>query len=294
MDVVSFFRQELKGIYKKEEIDQFIFFAFAEYLEFSRADLVVKANDTMSESELLKFNFCVKDLKRQKPIQYILGTTEFYGCKIKVNEHVLIPRPETEELVDWVVKESGARGLEPRLVLDIGTGSGCIAIALKKKFPRAEVFGIDFSEAALELAVENAGWNGVEVNFMAHNILEAPEALFFNNLDLVVSNPPYVKATEKKSMAERILNFEPHSALFVDNENPFIFYKAIVDFVTGNKEAAQLLPHWKDQNRPTEIYFEINEALGNELKEVLIEKGLKHVVVKKDLAGKDRFARGEI
>jgi len=275
-DVISFFREELKDIYPKEEIEQFIFLAFAEYLNFSRTDLITKANSTMSESDLLKFNFCVKDLKQQRPIQYILGSTEFYECKIKVNEHVLIPRPETEELVEWIEKENNKEQIR---ILDIGTGSGCIAIALKNVYLNVEVFALDVSERALEVAKKNAELNQLEINFICADIFKHSST---HSFDIIVSNPPYVRVSEKEKMSKNVLNYEPHLALFVNDDDALKFYKAIADFA---------LKHLSPKGK---LYFEINEALGNDVQNLLQEKGFKNVEVKKDLSKKERMVRGEI
>ena len=276
-DVIRFFRQELNDIYLKEEIEQLIFLAFSEYLNFRRVDLTSKANDTMSESDLLKFSLCVKYLKNYKPIQYILGSTEFFGCKIKVNEHVLIPRPETEELVDLI--RSSESGLLRR-ILDIGTGSGCIAIALKKIFPKAEVFALDVSEKALEVAKENAKLNEAEINFILADITLPFSAK--RPFDLIISNPPYVRFSEKERMNKNILNYEPHVALFVNDNDALKFYTVISDFALKS-----LHPNGK-------LYFEINETLGNDVKKLLEGKGFKNLEVKKDLSGKDRIVKSEI
>src|SRR5688572_8583660 len=232
----------------------------------------------MSESELLKFNFCVKDLKAHKPIQYILGSTEFYGCRIKVNESVLIPRPETEELVDWI--KTGLKGREPKTILDIGTGSGCIAIALKKIFPQSRVTAMDISEKALEVAAENAQRNNARIDFVLRDILSSPSSA--PPFDLIVSNPPYITLSEKAAMNKNVVEYEPHLALFVSEEDALVFYRAIADLarsilVTGGK-----------------LYFEINERMGPAVKKLLGEMDFLNVEVKKDLSGKDRMVRAEI
>lgn len=275
--VISFFREELAGIYPTEEIEQFVFLAFNEFLGFKRVDLTMKANETMSESDLLKFNFAVKELKKHKPIQYILGSTEFYGIKLKVNEHVLIPRPETEELVEFILSELQVSNSQLN-VLDIGTGSGCIAIALKKKIPSAKVYALDVSEEALLVAKENARINNVEINFICQDIF-APSIT--HSFDGIVSNPPYIRISEKDKMSKNVLNYEPHLALFVNDNDPLLFYRKITDFSLNH-----LNPHGK-------LYFEINEAFGGNVKYLMEKKYFKNVIVKKDLCGKDRMVRGE-
>ncbi|MBI2269609.1 MAG: peptide chain release factor N(5)-glutamine methyltransferase [Bacteroidetes bacterium] len=290
--ITRFFHDELAGSYSAEEVENFIFYSFEHYLGFYRTDLSLKANDTITESELLKFNDVVKRLKRQEPIQYILGETWFYGLKLNVNPAVLIPRPETEELVDWIVKEVGSlpagqagrksEGRSVGSILDVGTGSGCIAIALKKNIPNAEVFALDISEEALDVARQNATINNVDVNFIQTDILEN-KLLFqhFNSFDIIVSNPPYILRSEKQSMEANVLEHEPHVALFVNDNDPLLFYRTIVQFTQK---------HLADAGK---LFFEINEAQADEVRNLLLQSGFKNVVVKKDLSGKERMVRAE-
>jgi release factor glutamine methyltransferase len=281
-DVVRFFREELQGLYDEAEIETFIAFCFEDFLNIKRFDISLKANETISESELLKFNFAVKDLKKQKPIQHILGKADFYKLKFIVNEHVLIPRPETEELVKLIVDDFNLRTLSlskgAETFLDIGTGSGCIAIALKKNIPQAIVKAIDVSEEALTVAKQNAERNNVNVNFFKQDIL-LPSSL--NELfDVIVSNPPYVREQEKKQMHSNVLNHEPHLALFVPDDDPLLFYKAIANYAST---------HLKPQGK---LYLEINEYLGEETQKLFQEKGFRDVVLVKDINGKNRILRG--
>ncbi len=284
--IAEFFRQELGPLYSKNEVNEFIFLSMREHLGFSRTDIVTRAEETVSESDLLKLNFVVKDLKKHRPIQYILGSTEFYGCRIKVNENVLIPRSETEELVELIVRETKERlpasSQRPAAILDIGTGSGCIAIALKKSFPDAEIFAMDVSEQALEIARENAQRNGVAIHLIHHDILSPlPFSLTYwgrDGVGAIISNPPYVLESEKTSMRPNVLLHEPHLALFVKDNDPLLFYKAIADFG---------LMHLAREGR---MYFEINESKTQEIKALLESKGYGNVRIKKDLSGKDRFA----
>lgn len=273
--VAAFFRDELTGLYGKEETEQFICLCFEEYLGFSRSDLLLKKEATMSESELLKFNFAVKDLKAGKPIQYILGNAWFCGMKLAVNEHVLIPRPETEEMVELIVPE------QPATILDVGTGSGCIAIALKKKLPGAGVTAIDVSEEALSVAVRNARSNETAVAFFRADILKEQDRarLSGSRFRVIVSNPPYVRLTEKEKMHKNVVGYEPHLALFVNDDDPLLFYKAISDLALKC-----LTPDGK-------LYFEVNEAFGAEVKALLEAKGFHRAEVIKDISGKDRIVR---
>lgn len=279
--ITKFFHDELHGLYSVEEIENFIFYAFEHYLGLTRTDLFLKANDTITESELLKFNNIVKRLKKQEPIQYILGETWFYGLKLNVNPAVLIPRPETEELVDWIVKEFRVQGSRFN-VLDVGTGSGCIAIALKKNIPNAEVFALDISQEALDVVRRNAAINEVNVNFMQADILKNdPSFQYFNFFDVIVSNPPYVLQSEKESMMPNVLAHEPHLALFVNDNDPLLFYKAIINFAQK---------HLADKGK---LFFEINEAKADDVRSLLLQSGFKNVEVKKDLSGKERMIRAE-
>jgi release factor glutamine methyltransferase len=296
-DVARYFRDELKSSYGQDELEILLAYCFESFLNIKRIEINLRENDTMSESELLKFNFAVKDLKKQKPIQYILGEADFYRLKFKVNEHVLIPRPETEELVDLIIKEyevSGIRIQNGELsnfptfniglnILDIGTGSGCIPIALKKNIPIAIVSAIDISGRALEVARQNAELNEVEVNFILHDILsDDPIGDIESKYDIIVSNPPYVCISEKENMEKNVLDYEPHLALFVDDNDPLLFYKKITDFALSNL---------KENGK---IYFEINQVLAFESKDMLENKGFKNVKLVKDLNDNYRILQGNI
>jgi release factor glutamine methyltransferase len=290
-DVVRFFREELQGLYDEAEIEIFIAFCFEDFLNIKRFEITLKANDTISESELLKFNFAVKDLKKYNPIQHILGKTDFYGMKFIVNEHVLIPRSETEELVQLIIKENQENSLlvtndsiltTQYSILDIGTGSGCIAIALKKNISNASVNAIDVSEEALSVAKQNAELNNVSVNFIKQDILIVSDVSDDEKFDVIVSNPPYIRELEKMQMSANVLNYEPHLALFVSDDNPLVFYKAIADFA---------LKHLKSNGK---LYFEINEYLGEETKKMMKNKGFKELILVKDINMKNRILRGSI
>lgn len=282
--VVKYFREQLAGLYAKEEIENFIFFSFNSFMGFSRVDIVSRANETMSESILLRFNFAVKDLKKYKPIQYILGETEFYGQKLKVDERALIPRPETEELVHLIITHCSDRmypvasnGNKSFSIIDIGTGSGCIPIALKKNIPRADVSAIDVSEEALSLAKENAELNGVAINFIKADILDPATVSQLGTYDIIVSNPPYVLHSEKNDMQPNVLEYEPHLALFVNDDDPLLFYRAIMDVA-----AKKLKPGGK-------IYFEINERQAEALKRLAELRGFEKISVVKDMSGRQRI-----
>ena len=230
-----------------------------------------------SEQELMIWNTILEKLKLEIPIQYIIGTTSFFGLDFNVNENVLIPRPETEELVDLIIKNCNSK--TPKII-DIGTGSGCIAISLAKNIPLATVYAIDVSEKALEIAKVNATLNNVNVNFILANILDVDN--LNEQFDVIVSNPPYVRNLEKHEIKKNVLEYEPHLALFVNDNDALIFYKKIAELAKINLS----------QNG--QLFFEINQYLGKETKELLENLDFKKVILKKDIYGNDRMILCEI
>ncbi|MCB0428379.1 MAG: peptide chain release factor N(5)-glutamine methyltransferase, partial [Mangrovimonas sp.] len=256
--------KELDAIFGEDEVASFFDILLEQYLGIRRIDLILNPNLTITKSEEQPLFEALSRLKLEEPIQYIIGETEFYGLKLKVNKHTLIPRPETEELVDFIIKsvassvslQSQPRSNKPLKILDIGTGSGCIAIALAKNIPGAKVYAMEVSENALKLARENAKSNGVEVTFIHQDILTASHAELFpasQKFGLIVSNPPYVRHLEKVEIKNNVLNYEPHLALFVEDNDPLVFYRAIAQFAVENlTENGQL-------------FFEINQYLGEEM-----------------------------
>lgn len=219
----------------------------------------------------------LKDLSKGRPVQYVLGEAWFYGLQLAVNEAVLIPRPETEELVDWIVKDVKKGNSGTKRILDIGTGSGCIALGIKKGLPGAEVVGMDLSVEALEVAKQNAASNSLAVQWVEDSILNPHQEL--GTFDIIVSNPPYITAAEKDQMLPHVLDFEPHLALFVYDQDPLLFYKAIYKYSKTHLNAGGAL------------YFEINEQMGGELKRWCLEQGASEVEIKKDMQGKERMVR---
>ena len=216
------------------------------------------------------------------PLQYILGETEFYDLIVKVNQSVLIPRPETEELVDWALITSRIINGETEILklLDIGTGSGCIAISIKKYIPLADITAIDISEAALNIARQNADLNQIEINFIQDDIFKPTNLELINSkYDLILSNPPYVTEAEKDQMLDNVLNHEPHIALFVPDNDPLVFYRAIADFALNHLKINGFL------------FFELNEKFGKETINLLKEKGFKEIELRQDMGGKDRMIR---
>ncbi len=269
----NYFKDELKSIFGASELEQIFQITFSHFFGLSKIDLILKGEEHLSESELLKIIYTIKDLKLNKPLAYILGKWEFYGLPFNVTEHTLIPRPETEELVDLILKENtGTFNL-----LDIGTGSGCIPISIQKNNPKATIYAIDVSEEALIVAKQNALLNNVTVDFYQLDILEYRNKNFEFPLDVIVSNPPYITLEEKKLMHNNVLDFEPHLALFIEDETPLLFYDAISDYAKVNLKIGG------------KLYFEINEHYGNAVKELLTNKGFKNVNIVKDINEKDRI-----
>ncbi|GGC78740.1 release factor glutamine methyltransferase [Flavobacterium lutivivi] len=281
----TIFISELTSIYDEVEAESFFYLSLEKLYNLKRIDLALQPNFELTESEVDNWNNILDDLKSQKPIQYILGETEFYGLPFLVNENVLIPRPETEELVQLIIIESQMIKKETIRILDIGTGSGCIAVSLAKKLPHAEVFAIDVSEEALKVAQKNAEINQVSISFIQTNILETNNLtqLSTNNqqpttaFDIIVSNPPYVRHLEKDEIKKNVLDYEPHLALFVEDNDALLFYRKI----------AQLSKTSLTQDG--KLYFEINQYLGKETVELLEELEYKNTKLLKDIYGNDRM-----
>ena len=272
------FFEALNSVHDANEIESF-FFILIEYLHnLKRIDLALNPDFEISDEEVLKWEAIISDLKTEKPIQYSIGETWFYDSKFYVNEHTLIPRPETEELVDWIIQTHKSKDkIEKLAILDIGTGTGCIPISLKKNIPQAEVFAIDVSEEALKIAHKNAETNQVQINFILQNILETKD--LYQNFDVIVSNPPYVRNLEKQEIKKNVLEFEPHLALFVEDTDALLFYRKIAQLALKNLTANGLL------------FFEINQYLGKETVELLETLGFKNVELKKDIYGNDRMIK---
>ena len=273
------FFESLKGIHDENEVESF-FFILTEYLHnLKRIDLALNPSFEISEGEVQKWESIISELKTEKPIQYIIGETWFYDSKFYVNEHTLIPRPETEELVDWIFATEKKNDKKEKLtILDIGTGTGCIPISLKKNLPQAEVSAIDVSEEALKVAQRNALENKVEINFILQNILETEDLK--QQFDIIVSNPPYVRNMEKQEIKKNVLAFEPHLALFVEDNDALLFYRKIAQLALKSLTPNGLL------------FFEINQYLGKETVELLENLGFKNIELKKDIYGNDRMIKG--
>jgi release factor glutamine methyltransferase len=271
---IASIRKELTGIYSKGEIESLIFLILEKLKGYSRTQVLLANDEQLSENDQVEIGQILTRLKNHEPIQYILGITEFYGLPFHSVPRVLIPRPETEELVQWIIQENK----HPRpVILDIGTGTGCIAISLQKNIPQSVVWACDISPVCIETARQNAKLNDSKISVIEYDILNATPEVEFPELDIIVSNPPYVRETEKNLMEKNVLEYEPELALFVPDEKPLIFYEQIADFSKI---------HLRNQGR---LYFEINEAFGTECCEMLQEKGFAEIELKKDIHGKDRM-----
>lgn len=263
---------QLTELYDEREAQNMISILFQSLKNWNRMDFLMKKSERLSESEILQFHFKLKELKSGKPIQYVLSETYFYGSRFKVSPSVLIPRPETEELVDLILKRETADALH---LLDIGTGSGCIPISLQKRKENWTVFGLDVSEEALQIAQENKNHLKAEVEYLQCDILNQVPSL--SELDVVVSNPPYVLESDKAEMAAGVLSWEPHVALFVEDSNPLQFYIRIVNILP------QIL------KKGGRVYFEIHERFGKELSAFIATKTSGNVEIIRDMQGKDRI-----
>jgi len=280
------FLKKLSSLYDEQEIDSFFYIILYKLHGLKRIDLALNPSKVMDGNHLKKWNSIVSDLKVNKPIQYILGETEFYGLRFLVNENTLIPRQETEELVELIIESTNYELRNTKLkVLDIGTGSGCIAISLAKHLPTSEVFAIDVSKEALATAKKNAELNKVAINFILTNILDVIKLRVLEGLDkqfdIIVSNPPYVRNLEKAEIKPNVLEYEPHLALFVDDIDALLFYRKIAELAIKN-----LNPNGK-------LYFEINQYLGKETLELVESFGFKNVKLIKDIYGNDRILIAE-
>lgn len=283
-EIKDIFHKELGEIYPKEEIDSFFYSCIEHYLKLERFILAIQPGITLTKEEEQPLFEALSELKLEKPLQYILGTAHFMDLELQVNENVLIPRPETEELVQWILldtEQSGrvierSRNDRSLQILDIGTGSGCIAIALAKHLPNVKVFALDVSEGALNMARKNAVSNGVDITFLHEDILNTELELDF---DVIVSNPPYVRELEKNEIQKNVKDFEPDTALFVPDEDSLLFYRAIIDFAEN---------HLSEKGK---LYFEINQYLGEETKALFHARNFSEIELRKDMFGNDRMLK---
>lgn len=285
-DIQDIFHKELDAVFGENEVGSFFNILISHYLKLNRIALILDPELTISKDEEQPLFEALSRLKLEEPIQYIIGETEFFGLPFKVNEHTLIPRPETEELISLVLEniknqKTNSKALS---ILDIGTGSGCIAISLAKNLPNAQVYAVDVSEEALKTAKQNAEFNNVQVSFIKADILNVNSwDLEFKDLefDIIVSNPPYVRNLEKVEIKNNVLNHEPHLALFVEDNNPLQFYKAITEFTVNKLKDNGLL------------FFEINQYLGKEMIQLLEDYHFDDIELKTDIFGNNRMLKGK-
>jgi release factor glutamine methyltransferase len=270
-------QQALNLRYSEQEARSISYLLLEHVIGMPREQVYISLDKLVSNEQQQAIEAATEELKKMRPIQYILGTTSFFGLEFMVNENVLIPRPETEELVDKIIREAPKQRIN---VLDIGTGSGCIAIALAKNLSNAHIFAWDISDEALAIAELNAKNNNVKVTFSKEDILQKRN-IDLNAFDIIVSNPPYVRECEKKEMSNNVLEYEPHSAIFVSDSNPLVFYKAIADIAIHSL-----------RNNGS-LYLEINENLGNETLEMIRSKGFENASLYCDINGKHRIIRAE-
>ena len=280
-DIERYFHTELSGLYPDTEIGAFVDILFEAYMGWNKAQLLLHRNDTINQSDLLRFHWAAEDLKQYRPIHYIVGHTDFCGLRLHVEPGVLIPRPETVEIVERITSplERGAtqwQGMpSPSTILDLCTGSGCMALALAAHFPEAKVYGVDVSTDAIAIAEGNASANNLRATFVQCDILRQEPSLPHSTFDLIVSNPPYVCDSERSDMSPNVLDHEPALALFVPDDDPLRFYRAI-----GQYASKHLSPNGV-------LVLEINEKLGNETCQLLQQQGFA-TTLHKDFRDKDR------
>lgn len=275
----AYFFNRLETQFSERELRMMFNLSLQKRLNLSASDILLSDSIRLSESDLLFFRAIVKQLQEGMPFQHIHGEVEFYDLTLKIDHRALIPRPETEELVHWIATDYKSLATEIN-VLDVCTGSGCIALALKSQLKHAKVVGVDVSKDALDLASENKLFNELDVTFLENDMLTDELPFTSESLDVIVSNPPYIMDKEKVDMRNHVLDFEPHLALFVADETPFIFYDKIAEM--GQSKL----------RKGGSLYFEINEYFGPQMVELMEKHGYSAVELRKDLQGKDRMIKG--
>ncbi|RHR80633.1 peptide chain release factor N(5)-glutamine methyltransferase [Odoribacter sp. AF15-53] len=276
-DLQRYALQELKDTYNEHEIKSLCTLIFCKMLHYTNIEIHLKKHEFLAKSFIDKFCGIVAELKTDKPIQYILGETEFAGVDFQLNSDTLIPRPETEELVMWMTESGLESGMK---VLDVGTGSGCIIVSLGKLVKGLQLYGVDISPEAVRQASDNARQNGVEVEFGVRDIMHYEE-WEWARFDVIVSNPPYVRESEKALMHDRVLNYEPGRALFVSDDDPLLFYRKIAAFGLRYLKPEGLL------------FFEINEAFGKETVQLLRDMGYREVELRRDINERERMVKAK-
>jgi len=278
------FIRELKTVYEEREAETISDWVFENVTGMKRWERRANQNKEIKNSEHQQLQKHLTELLQHKPVQYVLNEAWFYKMKFFVNENVLIPRPETEELVEWIVNDiysGNLRNSKPINILDIGSGSGCISIALKKELPKANIIAIDISEKALEVAEKNARDLNTTVDFLQIDFLDENKWNTLFQYDIIVCNPPYIPLKEKDGLGRNVVDFEPAVALFVEDDNPFIFYQKIAQFSK------------KHLNANGRIYLEVHELQAEDIKGILENEGFT-ATIKKDIYGKDRMVRGKM
>ncbi len=268
--------RSIQKIYSESEAANIAGLLLENISGFNKTDRIVKRDIPLSGEQERKAKDAELRLLNHEPIQYIINEAWFYGLKFYVDKNVLIPRPETEELIEWIISNLKFP-IDTLKILDVGSGSGCIPVALKRKLRKAEVWSCDISENALAVARRNAATVGADINFLQVNFLNEDETGILPSFDIIVSNPPYVPERDKTTMHANVLNHEPHTALFVPDNNALVFYKAIAAFAKHHL------------NKNGSIFLEIHEDAGTAVKKLFVEEGFSSVEVKKDMQGKDRF-----
>lgn len=279
-EVYSGFVEQLKTIYDERESNNIADWIFENITGVKKLDRITDKQRVLNNSTIQKLGNVLQQLLTHKPVQYVLGEAWFYKMKLKVNEHVLIPRPETEELVEWVVAEIRNKKVSDSsfTIVDIGTGSGCIAIALKKELPDAGIFAIDVSNDALQLAKQNATDQNVNINFLQLDFLNEKDWETLPSFNIIVSNPPYIPENEKNKLGKNVVDYEPHIALFVTENDPFIFYKKMASFAEK---------HLKEKGK---TFVEVHEDYSNEVQQIFAKKNFT-TEIKKDIYGRDRMIK---
>lgn len=274
--IYSKIQGELLSIYDEQESHKINTMIFGHVMDLSRLDIHLKQNQFINETQQSEVLFILHELKKGIPVQYVFGYAWFWEMKLVVNQSVLIPRRETEELVDWIIRDYDSAS--PQRIVDICTGSGCIALALKKKFPNAIVTAVDNSTAALNVARNNAVIQKLDIDFLQEDALRLKSDL---SPDIIVSNPPYVLLSQSVEMTKQVMEYEPREALFVPDEDPLVFYRRIGEWAYTNMEFNK------------NIYFEINEVMGERVSELLSQLGFSEVIIRNDMQGKNRMVRAK-
>ena len=275
-NIVAKIKLNLRDCYPDYEIQNFIYLIFEYLLNYTKIDIHNNRNKIISNKIAKQINKIINDLKKNKPIQYIFNKTEFYGLPFRVSSDTLIPRQETEELVDWIIRDNKGN---KHTILDIGTGCGCIAIVLARNLTSCSIEALDISKKAINMAKINTRINNASVRFFQYDILKNETKKLKRNYDIIVSNPPYIRESEKSALPGNVLYYEPQKALFVPDDDPLMFYRAIAKFGLQNLKDKGIL------------YLEINQALAKQVTEELAKHNYEKIIIGKDINRKDRMIK---